>query len=465
VGDALKESQERAIGTYVTILVIVVIGTWLRFRNLGADSIWHDEAISWLQAKGSLRDLIVLTAQDNYPPLHNLLLFVAMNVSGTDSEWVLRVPSALLGVGNIVAVYWLGVLIDGRITGLIAAAVLATSGFHIFESQEARMYALFALAATLYAAAAFFFVKFPTWTRAALVACCGLALTYSHAFGTLNWIAIAIGITANILLASGLPRRAIFQWAIANTAVMVGFSPWALIILQRARTIAGHFWVPYPSLDFVYTQLYYLMGGRLVAGALLIGAAVAIYSNLRASIVFLLWAVVPVGLVLIESLISTPVFLARYLIGALPAVATLGAIGIAYLLNRQKWPTTVAAVVILAAAIIGNLRYLTATRDDWRAAAAYLRGRLQDSDCVLVYPGSDIVPLHYYLRTEFCTFLPPLGSIAKFDVQTIKAPRTFVVLQPRYLEVDDDFQGIMSRYGHEKDHFDALEIEIIEYQR
>jgi uncharacterized membrane protein len=41
----------------------------------------------------------------------------------------------------------------------LAAAILATSAFHIDYSQEARMYALLALAATLYAAAAFFFVK------------------------------------------------------------------------------------------------------------------------------------------------------------------------------------------------------------------------------------------------------------------------------------------------------------------
>ena len=222
----------RTVSIYVTMLGIVVIGTWLRFRNLSADSIWLDEAVSWLQSKGSLADLISATAQDIQSPLHNLLLFAFMNVSGTDTEWVLRAPSALLGIGNIVAIYWLGVLIGGRITGVLAAAVLATSGFHIYYSQEARMYTLLALAATLYAAAAFFFVKSPTYARAALLAVCGLALVYSHPFGALNWIAIAIGISANILLASDFPRRALFPWVIANAAIAVGFLPWALILLQ-----------------------------------------------------------------------------------------------------------------------------------------------------------------------------------------------------------------------------------------
>jgi uncharacterized membrane protein len=137
------------IGVYITILGIVVMGAWLRFQNLSADSIWLDEAVSWLQSKGTFADLISATAKDNYPPLHNLLLFTAMSLSGSDVEWVLRAPSTVLGIGNIVAIYWLSVLIEGPTTGRMRAAIVATSGFHIFFSQEARMYSLPAAAATL----------------------------------------------------------------------------------------------------------------------------------------------------------------------------------------------------------------------------------------------------------------------------------------------------------------------------
>jgi uncharacterized membrane protein len=445
------------------MLGILVIGTWLRFRNLSADSIWLDEAASWLESKGSLAELISATAQDNYPPLHNLLLFAAMNLSGTDTEWVLRAPSALFGIGNIVAIYWLGVLIEGRITGILAAAVLATSGFHISYSQEARMYVLLALAATLYAAAALFFVKSPTYSRATLLAVCGLALAYSHPFGVLNWIAIAIGISANILLVSDFPRRAVFPWVIANAAIAVGFLPWAIILLQRSRAIGGGFWAPYPSPHVIYTELYFLVGGRLVAAALLIGAAVALRSNFRASVMLMIWAVAPVGLALIESLISTPIFVARYFIGALPALATLAAVGMAHLLSRPTWPAKVAAAVVLAAVIIGNLRFVTAPRDDWRTVAAYLRGRLQNSDCVLVYPAFNIGPLRYYLRREFCAILPT--SIAEIDGQAIGAARIFAVLSRIKASEINGFQAAMNSYGREVDHFDALRIAIVEYQR
>ena len=115
---------------WATLCVIVTAGAWLRFHNLGADSLWLDEAVSWQQSKDSLADLISRTAQDNYPPLHNLFLYASINLFG-DGEWSLRLPSAIFGTANILAIYWLGSMTGGRIAGLLAAAFLALSGFHV----------------------------------------------------------------------------------------------------------------------------------------------------------------------------------------------------------------------------------------------------------------------------------------------------------------------------------------------
>jgi uncharacterized membrane protein len=463
--DLLQGVQLRTVSVYVVLFGVVVMGAWLRFRNLSVDSIWFDEAASWVQSKGSLGDLISTTAQENYPPLHNLLLFAFINVTGTDTEWVLRAPSALLGIGNVVAIYWLGALVGGRVTGVLAAAFLAVSRFHIYYSQEARMYTLLALAATLYAAAAFFFLKFPTYFRAALLAICGLALVYSHPFGTLNWVAIAIAVSLNILLASDFPRRALVLWVIANAAIAVGFLPWAFILFQRTRAISGSFWLPYPSFDLVSAELSRLIGGgRQLAAALSVGAAIALRSNFRSSVVLLVWAVAPIGLALIESLVSTPIFIARYLIGALPALFTLAALGVADLLYRLKWPTTVAAAVILATVIVGNLRFGNPHRDNWRAAATFLQQRLQSSDCVLVYPAYDIAALRYYLRRKFCAIFP--SSLTDIDGHKADAPRIFAVLYRLKDSENNSLRATMSTYGREAERFDADDwITIVNYQR
>jgi hypothetical protein len=206
-----------------------------------------------------------------------------------------------------------------------------------------------------------------------------------------------------------------------------------------------------------------LIGGRLVAAALFVGSVIALLFSFRVSIVLLMWAVAPIGLALIESLVATPIFVSRYFIGALPALVTLSALGMAHLLSRLKGPTTVAAAVLLAATIIGNLRYVTAPRDDWRAAATYLQERLENSDCVLVYPAFAITPLHYYLRREFCAILPT--SIAEIDGQAIRAARIFAVLSKPIPSEINLFRSRMSGYGREAEHFEALRIAIIEYHR
>ena len=133
--------------TLAAVGLVVVIGALLRLHNLGTESLWADEAASSTQAKDSLADLIKRTARDNYPPLHNLALFAAIKLFG-DSEWSLRLPSATFGVANIAALYWLGTMTVGRTAGLIGAVLLALSPFHLWYSQEARMYSLLALAAT-----------------------------------------------------------------------------------------------------------------------------------------------------------------------------------------------------------------------------------------------------------------------------------------------------------------------------
>ena len=233
VGDYELENWSRLV-LWATLCVTVATGAWLRFHNLGAQSLWLDEAFSWWQSKDSLADLISRTAKDNYPPLHNLFLYASINLFG-DGEWSLRLPSAIFGTANILAIYWLGSMTGRRIAGLLAAAFLALSVFHVSYSQEARMYALLSLAATLFAASSFYFVRSPTIPRAALVSLAGLALLYSHPFGALNWIAIVTAFSLFTLTAPAVARRTIAIWVTSNVVAAAGFAPWAWPLLRRSH--------------------------------------------------------------------------------------------------------------------------------------------------------------------------------------------------------------------------------------
>ena len=422
-------------GLWATLCIIVGVGAWLRFHHLAANSLWLDEAVSWYQSKDGLADLITRVARDNYPPLHNLFLHASIELFG-DAEWSLRLPSAIFGTANVLVIYWLGSMTVGRIGGLLAAGFLALSGFHIWYSQEARMYALLSLAATLFAASSFFFVKSPTILRAALVTLTGVTLLYSHPFGTLYWIAIVMGIGLFTLTAPVTPRRTIATWVAANVVAAAAFAPWAWLLLRRAEHITRHgFWIPYPSPERVYDVLTDMVGGQNMAALLFAGVLLALVPTryavgadeprVKTTIaVFLVWAVLPIGLALLISFVSTPIFYLRYLIGSLPPLLLAGAYGLSRF--ARNW-VALGFVAILSVVILttSNLRW--DYREDWREVSTMLAERLRPSDCVLIYRRYMIRPFHYYYRKDL-PCLVRLKSKTDPRLQSISGNRLFVVV-------------------------------------
>jgi uncharacterized membrane protein len=447
----------------------VLLGAWLRLDGLGSESVWLDESASWRQSSGTFLEIFQRTAADNYPPLHHILIFSSINLFRSDAEWVIRLPAALLGILNVVAVYLLGTMLGGRVAGLLSAFILGTSGFHILLSQEARMYALLACAATMYAASAVYFTRSPNSFRAALVATSGIALLYSHPFGALNWLGIGMAVTAFLLPAK--TERSLVEWVGANLVAASAFLPWAVVLLRRAGVVAGNFHHPFPTWEVVYLQLYTVLGGRLVMGVLLLGFVLAFIRDARTAAVLAFWALFPMLAAYLISVVSTPIFSDRYLIGSVPAAAVLAGVGFSILVQGYR-AVALAAVISLIA--FGNLRYVTSPRDDWRAAAAYLDANMRREDCVLLYPHFAFTPLSYYKREEFCHVRPPVVitpegdryvSIDTIDPSALRSDRAFVVLSRLQPDEIDRVREKMQPFGTEVRVVEKVRIVILEYRR
>jgi uncharacterized membrane protein len=330
---------------------------------------------------------------------------------------------------------------------LLAAAFLAFSNFHIRYSQETRMYALLALTATVFAATAFHFFRSPSHRRAVLVAVSGLTLLYSHPYGTLDWIAIVLGFS--VLVPSqpvGLGRARV-MWLVANATAALGFAPWAWILIQRGWAITNSgFWIAYPSPEFVLGEMSRLADGAAAGGVLIIGIALALVRERpddalpdglrngpprlaiapdRSTLVFLGWAILPIAVGVAASLAFTPIFIARYALGSLPAIILVGALGLSRF-TANRWGF--AAVGALCGVIFAS-DYLNSPRiwgEDWRAATASLKAKLEPQDCVLIYRAWYRIPLSYYDRDPFACLLLP-NSPADLDVSKLTARRIFVV--------------------------------------
>lgn len=134
------------------IVLSLILGAWLRFSGLERRSISHPEmyvpriplpeGISEPAPRMTVSRILTGTfSSDTHPPGYYLLMFPWTRSVGTSLR-AIRLPSALLGLASIFLLFWLGSLAGWRLAGGVAAALLALSGYHVFWSQVARMFAL-----------------------------------------------------------------------------------------------------------------------------------------------------------------------------------------------------------------------------------------------------------------------------------------------------------------------------------
>ncbi len=389
--------------TLLLLVAIVAVAALLRLPELATQSLWYDEAATWHQVNGSLLDVFIETANDNYPPLYNVLAWVSLQLFG-DSEWALRLPAALLGVAAVPMIYLCGARIADRLVGLFAALLLALSSFHIWYSGEARMYTLLLFAATAHVHAIVGLLKGEGRRARLWVVCSGLMLLFSHPYGTLVWLAIAGGaVVAAPRPLSGYPVDRFIRLQLMTLAP---FMLWGLMLLWRAYVVAsGGFWIPPMSLEWLIIELQSLTNAlALPLAALALFGMVATRSN-RAIGSFmpllLLWALGPLIVAIVASLTIKPVLLARYLLGCLPALLLLASIGLARLPTLRSVPVFgTAATMVLGIGLL--LLAPQATRHDFRAATAYLQPLATATDCVIAEPNYNTATVRYYGRELPC---------------------------------------------------------------
>ncbi|MFN8550076.1 MAG: glycosyltransferase family 39 protein [Candidatus Obscuribacterales bacterium] len=146
-----SEPLTRRQATFV-LSCIIALGLLLRCLFLNS-SFWLDEITPLtFYRDSSIFGLLTTYYSTNNHLFYTLLEKMAVSVFG-EQEWVVRLPSVLIGALTIPVFYLLTRLISSRWISLAAALLLAVSYQHIFFSQNARGYTahlLFSLGATLF---------------------------------------------------------------------------------------------------------------------------------------------------------------------------------------------------------------------------------------------------------------------------------------------------------------------------
>jgi len=202
----------------------------LFFTGLGERDLWapveprYAEIARIMFAKG---EWIVPTVNgDLYtdkPILYFWLVLIASKLAGEVSEWTLRLPAALAGIGFVLATYFTGRDFFNPRVGLIAAAVLATTMRVIWEARWAHIDMVLG----------FFFVLTIYFGARALIRKGGnheILLAYvCMGFAVLAKGLIGIVLPALLLVAFALVRR---DWSIiVATKLPLGISVFLMIIV------------------------------------------------------------------------------------------------------------------------------------------------------------------------------------------------------------------------------------------
>lgn len=173
------------------ILLLLLVGFWVRASRLGEQAVWWDEAWSAYVANKPFLETTTWTARDAHPPLYQWALHGWVRLAGL-SEFSIRYLSVLLGGVTLALTYAFAKRYRSPFGfNALALALISLSLIHINWSQETRMYALASLFVTL-AFVAYSRLSLNHWGAwgVLVIACAGAPL--SHYLGAFAPFALGV---------------------------------------------------------------------------------------------------------------------------------------------------------------------------------------------------------------------------------------------------------------------------------
>ena len=401
-GEALNLSPARAV---LVLCAIVGISAAFRLHSLGAASLLIDEAASDTFATMPFREFLeTLWHYQGNMTLYYFIMRVWIHIG--DSEFMLRLPSMLFGVLTVIAIYMLAARLFGRVTGLIAAALLSVHGFHIAFSQMARSYSLLLLLLLLTMYLLVSAMESQSTRDWGLFAVSAALCVYAHIFAVLVLSAFALAIVFpkpfRVEVRKVVFAAILFEHLIVPMALFVLFHHSDQLDFQKPT------WTDFSGFLHLITG----EGGAFLTVVYLILCALAFVSPggrsekegwaLRT---LGLWLVLPPLLTLAATPIK-PLFAPYMLVMCLPGLIILAACGVTNLLDAsgaQRLVGAAACALVLILSVVSMRRpvqYEYVPHANWRAAVEYVLAHQQPGDGAVFYIPNDYPYLYYVRRAE-----------------------------------------------------------------
>lgn len=327
------------------LVSIVLFGAILRLYKLDYQSIWIDEICSFKEANPTMSAIDIykfVKDFDPHPPFYYISLHYIFLIFGY-TTFVMRAYSAFLGIAGLIAFYFLGKEISNKKVGLIGTGLLAINFFHIYYSQEARMYSLMFLTTTLSFYTLIKFIKTPTIRNTVPYIICTTLMIYSHFFALFVLFSQAVIILYFLIEKEKIERKRFFILSlISGLVVIILWIPALLIFLQASKTQSS--WIPEPTPE-QFSSLFKEFFGNAEVLFYFVSILLLFYffktfnkkgksenpkdesKNVFQFAFISIWVFISLLIPYVISYIKIPVMVNRYFISILPAVIILIALG------------------------------------------------------------------------------------------------------------------------------------------
>lgn len=253
----------------VLIVVVLVLGIFFRFANLGQKIYWVDETYTSLRISGYTESELIQQVVDGKArnikylqkyqrinsektvvdtvkglaleePQITPLYFVAtrfwVQLFG-DSVAVTRSMSAVFSLLALPCMYWLCLeLFESSLTAWLAVSLLAVSPFQIVYAQEARPYSLFVLITLLSGAALLRGMRLKTNSSWAIYAATVALGFYTH----LLFALVVLGHGIYVAILENLRfNKTVIGYFLAASAGFIALSPWTVVYLINSPNVSN----------------------------------------------------------------------------------------------------------------------------------------------------------------------------------------------------------------------------------
>lgn len=470
-------------------LAVFLLALGLRLFHLGNQNLWFDEQLTVTVSQAEEKDLLkMLELESNKPPLY--FLFMHYWLKGGTSEFWIRLPSAICGALTCLLALVLGNELIGKNQGWILGLLLAVAPFHVYYSQEARMYALLGLTGTGAMVCAVLFCKTQRWNYALLYLLCATLSCYIFTYGI---FLLPFSCLLSLAFQPRPLRKGLLVFWCTNVLVALLFCPWVPRLLESVQSGSGLQVTSRASATLALAYTFFTLGlgttfgptteqlrilgkhifsenpaaGALLAGGLLLALVVTLAGlkflwrrNRNGFSFACIGLVVFCGCPALLNLLKPGVpFNARYaILASIPFLVAVSGL-LCGALEKGAWRN---ALVLLFAGCIGTSLFnhffvSKYARDDVRSAVRFVESLDQPPDVMIVCAYFMVRSVSYYYHGN--TRLLPL-QIGNEPIEEVLEPvkselaraKTFALLYARSDHGDPRgiFPGWLAQHYHLK---------------